>query len=73
MIFTLFLTLMVAYAAYRLVRHEIAERSPSPRPGRGEGVSHGDPTAVTVDGAIVAWMISHPNTVLAVYQDEVEE
>jgi hypothetical protein len=25
--------------------------SPSPRPGRREGVSHGDPTAVTVDAA----------------------
>jgi hypothetical protein len=56
MIFTLFLTLMVAYAAYRLVRHEIAERSPSPRPGRGEGVSHGDPTAVTVDAAPL-WLL----------------
>jgi hypothetical protein len=27
----------------------------------------------SLNGAIVAWMISHPNTVLAVYQDEVEE
>jgi hypothetical protein len=52
MTFTLFLMLMVVWAACRLVRHEIAEhRSPSPRPGRGEGVSHGDPTAVTVDAA----------------------
>jgi hypothetical protein len=51
MTFTVFLIVMVTVAAYKVLRHIIAERSPSPRPGRREGVSHGDPTAVTVDAA----------------------
>jgi hypothetical protein len=48
--FTLFLIVMVTVAAYKVLRL-IVEESPSPRPGRREGVSHGDPTAVTVDAA----------------------
>jgi hypothetical protein len=28
---------------------------------------------MTLSGAIVAWMISHPNTMLASYRDEDEE
>ncbi len=48
--FTLFLIVMVTVAAYKVLRQIVDDaKSPSPRPGRREGVSHGDPTAVTVD------------------------